>query len=73
MHLSKEEFQKKLEAFFQRHDPSKTGHAHRIASRFVNHQDEVFRHLSDLYHEKEGIDVSDDALYGFGGGTNPFE
>lgn len=63
MKLSREDFEKKLEEFFGRHDESKIELAHTLSHRFVNHQDEVFEHLSDLYHEKEGIEVTEDAIF----------
>ncbi|MDA7744666.1 hypothetical protein N8911_01060 [bacterium] len=62
MKRTREEFEKKIVEFFQRHDESKIELAHTMSHRFVNHQDEVFEHLSDLYHEKEGIEVSDDNI-----------
>ncbi len=74
MHQKKLEFETKLKAFFDRHDPSKKDLAHRIASQFVNHQDEVFEHLSDLFHKKEGIEVTETAIFStsFGSGAEPF-
>lgn len=76
MHRSKEEFEQKLKEFFHRHDEAKTGLAHTIASRFVNHQDEIFEHLSELYHEKEGIHVDEDSIFavsfGPSTGAEPF-
>ncbi len=58
MHRSKEEFEKKLKEFFDRHDPSKRDIAHLIAAKFHDNQDEIFEHLSEVYHKKEGIDDS---------------
>ncbi len=76
MHRSLEDFEQKLKEFFDRHDPSKKGLSHTIAKQFVNHQDEVFEHLSELYHEKEGIDVSEDSIFrtsfGPSSGAEPF-
>ena len=63
MHISLEDFEQKLKEFFDRHDPSKKSISHTIAKHFVNHQDEVFEHLSDLYHEKEGIHVTEDSIF----------
>jgi hypothetical protein len=45
MHRSKEEFEKKLKEFFDRHDPSKRDVAHLIAAKFHDNQDEIFEHL----------------------------
>lgn len=70
MHRSLEQFEQKLKEFFERHDPAKIEIAHTIAHRFVNHQDEVFEHLSDLYHKKEGIDVSTDSIFNAPFGPN---
>tara|TARA_B110000046_G_C12954642_1_gene381739 strand:+ start:246 stop:416 length:171 start_codon:yes stop_codon:yes gene_type:complete len=56
MHRSLEGFEQKKE-FFDRHDPDKKSISHTIDKHFVNHQDKVFEHLSELYHEKEGIHV----------------
>jgi|GEM_PF-536451 hypothetical protein len=76
MHRSLEDFEQKLKEFFDRHDPAKRGLSHTIAKHFVNHQDEVFEHLSELYHEKEGIHVTDDAIFntsfGPSTGAEPF-
>lgn len=49
MHYKKEEFEKRLKEFFDRHDPAKADMAHTIASKFHLHQEEVFEHLTDLY------------------------
>ncbi len=46
---SQEHFQKRLEEFFERHDPNKVDRAHRIAHRFHLHQDAVFHHLTKHY------------------------
>ncbi|GAB4377659.1 MAG: hypothetical protein Kow0075_06530 [Salibacteraceae bacterium] len=70
MSKAKEEFIKKLHEFFDRHDPDKKDLAPRIAARFMNHQDEVFEHLSELYHEKEGIEVTDDEIFNAPFGPN---
>jgi hypothetical protein len=56
MHRSKEEFEKKLKEFFDRHDPAKKEVAHLIAAKFHHNQDEIFEHLSEVYHKKEHID-----------------
>lgn len=70
MKRTKEEFEQKLKEFFERHDHSKIQIAHEIAEHFINHQDEVFEHLSNLYHEKEGIDVTEEAIYTTSFGPN---
>lgn len=73
MHRTKEEFEQKLKEFFDRHDPAKKGLAHSIAAKFHNNQDEIFEHLSEVYHKKEHIDDSEKTLMsgplsGFTGG-----
>ncbi len=70
MHRSLEDFEQKLKEFFDRHDKDKKGLSHTIAKHFVNHQDEVFEHLSELYHKKEGIDVTEDAIFNTSFGPN---
>lgn len=62
MHRTKEEFEKKLKEFFERHDPKKKHLAHDIAAKFHDNQDEIFEHLAEVYHKKEGIDDSDKSL-----------
>tara|TARA_B110000046_G_C12925255_1_gene368969 strand:- start:464 stop:649 length:186 start_codon:yes stop_codon:yes gene_type:complete len=52
---TREEFENKLEEFFERHDESKIELAHTISHRYVNHQDEIFEHLSDVYHKKREL------------------
>ena len=72
MKRSREEFEQKLEEFFERHDDTKMGMAHTLSHRFVNHQNEVFEHLSELYHKREGLDhITETAIYDFsiGGGA----
>ena len=63
MKRSKAEFEQKLKEFFERHDPSKLEIAHTVAAHFIDHQDEVFEHLSEVYHKKEGIEVSPDVIF----------
>ncbi|HAW19178.1 MAG TPA: hypothetical protein DCX14_03265 [Flavobacteriales bacterium] len=72
MKRTREDFEQKLEEFFERHDDTKMGLAHTLSHRFVNHQNEVFEHLSELYHKREGLEeVSDTAIFDFsiGGGA----
>ena len=74
MHRTKEEFEKKLREFFDRHDKSKKKLAPAIAEKFYNNQDEIFEHLSEVYHKKEHIDDSEKTLMsgplsGFVGGS----
>jgi len=70
MHRTQQEFEQKLREFFNRHDPAKRDLAPRIAAHFLNHQDEVFEHLSDLYHEKEGIHVDEESIFSIDVGPN---
>lgn len=76
MHRTKEEFEKKLKEFFERHDLDRVALAHRIAEHFVNHQDEVFEHLTELYAKQNGIDVTDESIFttsfGPNDGAEPF-
>lgn len=65
MHEKVAAFEHKLKEFFDRHDPAKTNLAHTIAHRFVNHQEEVFEHLSEVYHKKEHIEVTEGDIFGF--------
>ena len=69
-----EEFEKKLLEFFDRHDESKRDLAFTIAHRYVNHQDEVFEHLSDIYHKKEGVNATEATILNmsFNTGGTPY-
>ena len=67
---TKEDFEKKLKEFFHRHDPERAILSGQIASHFINHQDEIFEHLTELYAEKAGIDIHDDALFSVNFGPN---
>jgi hypothetical protein len=49
MHFNKHDFETRLREFFERHDPPKADLAHVLASRFHQHQDEVFEHLTKHY------------------------
>lgn len=72
MNYTREEFQKKIEEFFDRHDSSKRELAHTMSHRFIKHQAEMFEHLSELYHDKEGIHITDDRIFSesiMGGGS----
>jgi len=42
MNYTREEFQKKIEEFFDRHDSSKRELAHTMSHRFIKHQAEMF-------------------------------
>jgi hypothetical protein len=58
MNYSKELFTQKLIEFFERHDPLKVQLVGDIVNKFNNHQEEVFKHLTTLYAEKNDIDVN---------------
>jgi hypothetical protein len=49
MTFTKQQFQQRLEEFFERHDPAKVDLSHRIANRYHLHQEQVFFHLTRHY------------------------
>jgi hypothetical protein len=60
---SKDLFKIKLTEFFERHDPSKVFLVPKIADKFTDQQDIVFKHLARLYAEKENRSpVTEDSL-----------
>jgi hypothetical protein len=66
MTYTKEQFTKKLIEFFERHDPLKIHLVDEITNRFYDQQEEVFKHLTALYAEKNEIDVgeiSNDSIF----------
>ncbi len=62
MEESKEVFKRKLMEFFERHDPDKVFLVPKIADKFEGQEDEVYKHLTELYAEKEGHHISDESL-----------
>jgi len=66
MNYSKELFTKKLIEFFDRQDPLKKTIVPDIVEKFMNHQDTVFKHLSKIYAEKNGVEdavISNDSIF----------
>jgi hypothetical protein len=59
---SKEVFKAKLVEFFERHDPEKIFLVSRIADKFSDKQEQVFRHLASNYAEQEGNKIGNDDL-----------
>ena len=58
MNYSEELFTQKLIEFFERHDPLKVQLVANIVEKFNDQQEEVFKHLTALYAEKNDIDIS---------------
>lgn len=66
MNYTKEQFTKKLIEFFERHDPLKVELVQDIVSRFNDQQEEVFKHLTALYADKNNIEIgkiSNDSIF----------
>lgn len=71
MELTKEQFENKLREFFNRHDKSRLGLAHRIAEKFHGHENLVFEHLTRLYaSEGASNTVTDDSILSVPMGPN---
>ncbi|PKR81664.1 hypothetical protein CW751_03820 [Brumimicrobium salinarum] len=54
MNYTPELYEQKLVEFFERHDESQKHLAPKIATKFPKRQEEVFKHLTAVYAEKEG-------------------
>ncbi len=54
MDYTKDQFSKKLLAFFDRHDPEKKAAVPEIVARFHGHEETVFDHLAERYAAIEG-------------------
>ncbi|MDX1652477.1 MAG: hypothetical protein R3277_08300 [Brumimicrobium sp.] len=65
MQYSEDMYAQKLREFFERHDPMKIEIVGDIVDKFPNQQETVFKHLTQLYAKKEGVDditISSDSI-----------
>lgn len=73
MEYSEEVFKKKLVEFFDRHDPEKANIIPDIVEKFSGEQELVFKHLTNLYAEKHGVDditITNDSIFSVPGSSH---
>lgn len=73
MDYNKELYAQKLTEFFDRQDPLKKVIVPKIVDKFPNDQEKVFKHLSAIYAEKNGVEdvtISEESIFAVPGTNN---